>query len=90
MHYYDAIIIHFTDDNGNPHNIIVDGGEINSAKYCYTDRLKWKLEEIFNNGESIDLWVITHIDNDHIGGLYNFINDKEFFESAGLGTPKMI
>ncbi len=81
MHYYDAIIIHFTDDDGNPHNIIVDGGEINSAKYCYTDRLKGKLEEIFNNGESIDLWVITHIDNDHIGGLYNFINDKEFFES---------
>lgn len=28
MHYYDAIIIHFTDDDGNPHNIIVDGGEI--------------------------------------------------------------
>ena len=81
MHYYDAIIIHFTDDDGNPHNIIVDGGEINSAKYCYTDRLKGKLVEIFNNGESIDLWVITHIDNDHIGGLYNFINDKEFFES---------
>ena len=32
-------------------------------------------------GESIDLWVITHIDNDHIGGLYNFINDTEFFET---------
>ena len=32
-------------------------------------------------GESIDLWIITHIDNDHIGGLYNFINDTDFFET---------
>lgn len=81
MHYYDAIIIHFTDDNGIFHHIMVDGGDISSPKYCYTDRLKAKLEEIFNKGESIDLWIITHIDNDHIGGLYNFINDKDFFEN---------
>ena len=32
-------------------------------------------------GESIDLWVITHVDDDHIGGLYNFINDTKFFEA---------
>ena len=81
MLYYDAISIHFTDDDGNVHHIIVDGGDINSPKYCYTDRLKGKLENIFSKGESIDLWIITHIDNDHIGGLYNFINDKEFFEN---------
>lgn len=81
MHYYDAIIIHFTDDDDNGHNIIIDGGEMYSPKYCYADRLKGKLEELFSKGETIDLWVITHIDNDHIGGLYNFINDKDFFET---------
>lgn len=80
MQYYDAILIHFTDDDGHVHNILVDGGEINLPKYCYTDRLKRKLEEIFSKGEQIDLWIISHIDNDHIGGLYNFINDKYFFE----------
>lgn len=80
MHYYDAILIHFTDDDGKAHHIVMDGGEIGSPKYCYYDRLKGKLEEIFNKDESIELWVISHIDNDHIGGLYNFINDKEFFE----------
>lgn len=80
MQYYDAIIIRLTDDNGYACNILVDGGEICSPKYCYTDRLKLGLEGIFNKGEQIDLWVITHIDNDHIGGLYNFINDKDFFE----------
>ena len=57
MQYYDAIVIHFTDDEEHAHNILVDGGEINSPKYCYTDRLKGKLEEIFNKCESIDLWV---------------------------------
>lgn len=80
MQYYDAIVIHFTDDDGYGHNIIVDGGEIFSPKICYTDKLKVHLEKIFNKRESIDLWIITHIDNDHIGGLYHFINDGVFFE----------
>ncbi len=80
MQYYDAILIHFTDDDGVFHHIIVDGGEIKSPKYCYYDRLKRELEQIFSKGESIDLWVITHVDDDHIGGLYNFINDIDFFE----------
>lgn len=80
MQYYDAIFIHFADDDGRVHHIILDGGEIKSPKYCYYNRLKERLEEIFNRGESIDLWVITHIDDDHIGGLYSFINDIGFFE----------
>lgn len=36
MQYYDAIIVSFNDDEGNAHNIIVDGGEVKSPKYCYT------------------------------------------------------
>ena len=79
MQYYDAIIVSFNDDEGNAHNIIVDGGEVKSPKYCYTERLKGKLEKIFSKLETIDLWVITHIDDDHIGGLFHFINDAEFF-----------
>lgn len=81
MKYYDAIIIHFTSEDGSVHNIFVDGGYIKSRKFCYIDRLKKELELLFGMGESIDLWVITHIDDDHIGGLYNFINDTEFFEA---------
>lgn len=81
MQYYDAIIIRFTGDDGLVHNIFVDGGNICSRTFCYTNRLKNELELLFAMGESIDLWVITHIDNDHIGGLYHFINDSEFFET---------
>ena len=81
MQYYDAIIIRFTGEDGSVHNIFVDGGDIHSREFCYTDNLKKKLEFLFGEGESIDLWIITHIDNDHIGGLYNFINDTEFFET---------
>lgn len=58
----------------------MDGGEVNSPKYCYTDRLKIELESLFSRAKAIDLWIITHFDNDHISGLYNFINDAEFFD----------
>ena len=81
MQYYDAIIIRFMGDDGSVHNIFVDGGNINPRKFCYTDRLKKELEFLFDKGESIDLWIITHIDDDHIGGLYNFIKDTDFFET---------
>ena len=81
MHYYDAIFIHFTGEDGSMHNIIVDGGDFRQRKYCYSDRIKEKLAIIFGRGESIDLWAVTHIDDDHLGGLYHFINDKDFFET---------
>lgn len=81
MNYYDAIFIQFSSEDGSMHNIIVDGGEFTQRKYCYTDRIKEKLATLFGRGESIDLWVVTHIDNDHIGGLSHFINDRDFFEA---------
>ena len=80
MSYYDAIIIRFTDNEDCYHNIIVDGGDFSTSRLCYSDKLKKHLVALFDRGESIDLWIITHIDNDHIGGLYNFINDKDFFD----------
>lgn len=80
MQYYDAIIIKVTNGYGCAHNIIVDGGDVNSPKYCYTDRMKKELESIFTRNDSIDLWIITHIDNDHMGGLFNFVKDSSFFD----------
>lgn len=81
MAFYDAIIISFDGNDGIRHNILIDGGDYDSVKYCYTDRLKIKLQEIFGKEEIIDLWIISHIDNDHIGGLVNFVNDQDFFNA---------
>lgn len=81
MAFYDAIIISFDGNDGIRHNILIDGGDYDSVKYCYTDRLKIKLQEIFGKEENIDLWIISHIDNDHIGGLVNFVNDQDFFNA---------
>ena len=47
MQYYDAIIIRFTGEDGSVHNIFVDGGDIHSREFCYTDNLKKKLEFLF-------------------------------------------
>ena len=80
MNFWDAIFIRYTGKDGCMHNIVVDGGELRMRDYCYTDRIRRKLEGLFGRGESVDLWVVTHIDNDHIGGLYHFINDKDFFD----------
>lgn len=33
MQYYDAIIIHFTGEDGSVHNIFVDGGDINLREF---------------------------------------------------------
>jgi beta-lactamase superfamily II metal-dependent hydrolase len=79
MSYYDAIIIRFDGDDGLSHNIIIDGGDYKSRNLCYTQRLKPRLNDIFNKGEVIDLWIISHIDDDHIGGLLNFVDDMDFF-----------
>lgn len=79
MSFYDAIIIRFDGNDGICHNVLIDGGDYTSVKFCYTDRLKLKLHELFEKEENIDLWIISHIDNDHIGGLVNFINDQDFY-----------
>lgn len=81
MNYYDAIVIRYDGNDGIFHNILIDGGDYRSATLCYTDNLKPCLQKIFNAGEVIDLWIITHIDDDHIGGLFHFVNDTEFFSN---------
>lgn len=56
------------------HNIIIDGG--NDSKYLLSE-----VDKIFSEGQSIDLLVITHHDDDHIKGiidLLNHINENEY------------
>jgi ribonuclease BN (tRNA processing enzyme) len=70
----DSIIINFIGDDGNNHNVFVDGGF--SSTYART--IKRETERIIDRNEKIDLFVITHIDQDHIGGVLRFL--KEYGE----------
>jgi Metallo-beta-lactamase superfamily len=70
----DAIILRFQDEEGKPKNICVDSG----FRKTYKLRLKKSLLSIQARGEKVDLWIITHIDQDHISGILAFLKDIDF------------
>lgn len=73
-------------------NILIDGGNnINDFK----NNLKQEIIEIQKRKESIDLLIVTHIDQDHIKGIEYLLKDKEisnnvlkniWFNSFSLST----
>lgn len=65
----DAARISFV-DNGKPHHILIDSG----YERTYRNILGSEIQTIHANKERIDLWVISHIHDDHIGGAVNYIN----------------
>lgn len=68
----DAILINFQEDEKSIfHNILIDGG----GKLAYEDNLKYELINIIKSGECIDLLVVTHIDQDHIGGIVKMFDE---------------
>jgi len=96
----DSIHISFKDTEGINRNILIDGG----TKPVYkTDRdskgkpaygvLKQTIDQIRKDGQIIDLLILTHIDDDHIGGIIKWFDDdkdafklvsKVWFNSGGL------
>ena len=56
----DCIRLHFA----KTHNIFIDTGVIRFAP-----RFRQICWEILQSGESLDALILTHVDNDHIGGL---------------------
>ena len=64
----DAILI-----STNHKNILIDGGH--SKTYYRT--IKNQLEEIKEKKQQIDLAVLTHVDDDHINGLLNLLEDEQ-------------
>lgn len=68
----DAILINFREDEDTiSHNILIDGG----GKLAYEDNLKLELISLIKSGESLDLLIVTHIDQDHIGGIIQMFDD---------------
>lgn len=71
----DAILVSF-DDNGKTRNILIDGGT--GKTYSKQPKtLKSLLEQLKEKDENIDLLVITHIDDDHIGGIVRMFQKEK-------------
>jgi len=75
----DSILISFI-ENETSRNILIDGGI--GDTYKTTSNVKGDLHEaikqIRENKQVIDLLVLTHFDDDHIGGILRWLNkDKE-------------
>ena len=79
----DAIHIRFDGTDGIPRNILIDGGSEKGE--LYTTSLRVRINEIINiQKEIIDLWIITHIDDDHIGGVLRLLKDEELLLQSDL------
>lgn len=82
--YGDSILISFTDEENQERNILIDGGPPKTYDFldekngkANSKNLKSVLERIRKQGEKIDLLILTHIDDDHIGGILKwFSSDK--------------
>ena len=75
----DSIWISFL-ENENPRNIIIDGGigDTYESKLRRKGELFDVIDYIQDSGQSIDLLILTHFDDDHIGGLLRWMNkDKK-------------
>jgi beta-lactamase superfamily II metal-dependent hydrolase len=79
----DAIHINFIGSDNKPHNILIDGGS--EKGNLYEKGLRKRIYEIVNiKKEIIDIWIITHIDDDHIGGILRLLKDTELLEAVDL------
>lgn len=58
-------------DDGPLHHMLVDGGRSGAYRVLFD-----RLEGIVERGERLDLYVLTHIDGDHIGGALSYLKDR--------------
>jgi beta-lactamase superfamily II metal-dependent hydrolase len=65
----DCIIVETTDIHNNQFIILIDGGTSSTYKTALSHELK--------NYRKIDLMILTHIDDDHIGGILMFLKSEQ-------------
>lgn len=76
----DGIWIRYDAENKKYHNVLIDGGYGKS----YYGAFKKVIDKIIELEEVVDLWIITHIDGDHIGAILAFINDSSFKDKENI------
>jgi glyoxylase-like metal-dependent hydrolase (beta-lactamase superfamily II) len=70
----DAIAIRFLGEDQVFHNILIDAGYAET----YKTTTQKELLAIQSRNEKVDLWCITHTDDDHINGINSFLEDRIF------------
>ncbi|MBP5229207.1 MAG: MBL fold metallo-hydrolase [Bacteroidales bacterium] len=78
--YGDCLFVTIQNE-GAVYTIMIDGGT--PSTYSFKNKkqkteagpLKLKLSELREKGRSIDLLIITHVDNDHIGGIIRWFEE---------------
>jgi beta-lactamase superfamily II metal-dependent hydrolase len=70
----DCIAINYLGNDLKKHNIIIDGG----FQSTYERTLKRELKRIERDDENIDLLIVTHTDQDHIGGILKLFKNQKY------------
>ncbi len=81
----DAIFVEI--ENENKTKILIDTG----TKRTYSDGT---LKKLFKNNSEIDLLILTHIDEDHIGGMIKYFGDtnkkENIFKKIWFNSDRLI
>lgn len=72
----DCFLIKIKGETGIKH-ILIDGGK---GELCHS-KLKDAFQNLEKNNQRIDLLIVTHIDDDHIGGIIKLYQDKAINDS---------
>lgn len=70
----DCIVVSLTDDKSITHTLILDSGTSKS----FREYLRPQLKGLYDKKSTINLWVLSHIHDDHIGGFTIYIRDLEY------------
>lgn len=68
----DCIRLRYMGKSGMIRNVIIDTGVIRFASHFYSI-----CSEISDAGEQVDVLILTHVDDDHIGGLLGNLRQKK-------------
>lgn len=66
----DAARIKFLGNDNKFHNIFIDSGFERTFRFVLAE----EIQQIENDEEIIDLWILTHIHDDHIGGVIKYLD----------------
>lgn len=79
--YSDFVLINLSKGRSDAFLLIVAGHTILIDSGVKGNTQKRFLEEKLRNVDSVDMVIITHCDNDHIGGINELISEDKFKES---------